>query len=68
MVANNEWNEYDYLEALPPRVRRAINECPIHYNPSSVWRQWKEGYTQRQIIASMKADVLEAFKYHWSLD
>lgn len=59
-------DEFDYFDQLPPRLRRAINECPIKYDAQSVWLQLQAGYTQRQIIDQFKQDVLSEMHLHWS--
>lgn len=60
-------SDLDYFDKLPPRVRSAMNECPIEYTAVSIYELMAQGYTSRQIIKQMEDDVLAELGYHWSI-
>lgn len=49
--------EMEMFDDLPPRVRRAISECPLPYTGASIWHLMKQGYTAKQVIQQMRDDV-----------
>jgi hypothetical protein len=58
-------SEMEKYDDLPPRIRRAIRECPVVFNAASVWRQMRAGYTQKQIIDAMRGSVKETIGRTW---